>query len=81
MIDLEPPAEAGTLRFHLRHDSPPASPSREGRVFFDDISLILWEGRAEDASGGLVLQSPNSWSWLRFRPAHPECEKPGLYLQ
>jgi len=66
VIDLTPPAEAGTVRVYFRQYPPSEG---EGSLFLDDVSIIQWEESVDDAQAGFDLETPNNWSWLRFSPA------------
>jgi|GEM_PF-2107630 hypothetical protein len=68
-IDLTPPQEAGTVRAYFDH-YPPSDGM--GRLFLDDIALILWEVQeTADPSHPIELKTPNNWGWIRCYPADP----------
>lgn len=65
-VDLVAPSGAGDLRIYFKQ-SPPGS--GEGRVFVDDVSVILWEGKASEVKGGVSLAAPNDVGFVRFTGA------------
>lgn len=67
-IELTPPLNSGTVRFYFEQDPPS---SGEGRLFLDDLSLILWESTLTGTDVQQPVATPNNWAFIRARPANP----------